>query len=165
MNLVSSMLSMRGQNKGIHVGGLYHHTLILFLSKVENKSIKGVSDFHLIWTLINGYIGPHIAQVWVIFQILNAAIPQVFPSLEITMPTYLAYVEWFLALSTTSDPQHIMHKVMQLTQCRCQSAGVIPVDSIIGSTHLIPRFGHIVPQDWNSFTVLKHCDTFYINPF
>jgi hypothetical protein len=101
----------------------------------------------------------------VIFQIPTTAIPQVFPSPEITVPTYLAYVEWFSALSTTLDLQHMMHKVTRLTQHGHWSAGVIPADSIIGSTHLIPKFGHIVPQDWNSFTVLEQCDTFYINPF
>jgi hypothetical protein len=85
------------------VVGLYHHALILFSSKVENKSIKGVSDFHPTWTLINGYTGPYVVQVRVIFQIPTVAIPQVFPSLEITVLTYLAYVEWFSALSTTPD--------------------------------------------------------------
>src|SRR6266851_2212372 len=110
------MLSTRGRNKGIRVGRLYRHTLMQFLSKVENKSIKGVSDFHPTQTLINGYTGPHVAQVRVIFQIPNVAIPQVFPSPEITVPTYLAYVEWFSALSTTPDPQHMIHKVTRLTQ-------------------------------------------------
>ena len=45
------------------------------LVKVENKSIKGVSDFHPTWTLINGYTGPRVVQVRVIFQILTMAIP------------------------------------------------------------------------------------------
>ena len=46
---------------------------------------------------------------------------------------------------------------------RC--ASVIPVDSIIGSVHLIPRFGPVTPREWNSFSVLELCNTFYVNPF
>ena len=42
---------------------------------------------------------------------------------------------------------------------------MIAVESIIQSVHLIPQFGPIVPQEWNSFTVLEHCNTFYVNPF
>ena len=159
------MPSMLGRNKRIHVGGLYLHTSILFSSKVENKPAKGVSEFHSSLTLINGHTGPHVAQVQVIFQIPNAAIQMVFPSPETTAPTHLAYVEWFSTLSTTPDPQHMMHKVSRLTRRGRWCAGVIPADSIMGSVHLIPRFGCIVPQDCNSFTVLKQCETFYINPF
>jgi hypothetical protein len=39
------------------------------------------------------------------------------------------------------------------------------VDSILGSVHLIPCFGCVVPPEWNSFTVLEKCDTFYVNVF
>ena len=159
------MPSMLGRNKRIRVGGLYLHASILFSLKVENKPAKGVSEFHSSLTLINGYTGPRIAQVRVVFQILNAAIPKVFPSPDITVPTHLAYIEWFSALSTTPDPRHMMHKVSRLMRHGCRCAGVIPADSILGSVHLIPRFGHVVPREWNSFTVLEQCESFYINPF
>jgi len=59
----------------------------------------------------------------------------------------------------------MMHKVSQLTWRGRRCAGVISADSILGSVHLIPRFGHVVPQEWNSFTVLEQCESFYINPF
>jgi hypothetical protein len=58
-----------------------------------------------------------------------------------------------------------MHRVLRLTQCGHWCMGVIPTDSVLGSIHLIPRFGHVVPPDWNSFTVLEQCETFYVNPF
>jgi hypothetical protein len=156
---------MLGRNKGIRVGGLYRHASTLFLSKVENKPAKGVSDFHPNVTLINGHTGPRIAQVRAVFQIPNVAIPMVFPLSETVAPTYLAYVEWFSALSTTPDPRHMLHKVSRLTRRGRRCAGIIPADSILGSVHLIPRFGQVVPRDWNCFTVLEQCDTFYINPF
>ena len=124
-----------------------------------------VCDIHPGLTPIKGYTGPRVAQVRVVFEIPNAAIPQVFPSPDITVPTHLAYVEWFSALSTTPDPRHKMHKVSRLTRRGCQCACIISADSILGSVHLIPRFGHVVPREWNSFTVLEQCETFYINPF
>jgi len=51
------------QNSRIRVGELSHHTLIQFLSKVENKLAKGVKvyDLHPGLTLINEYTGPCIA--------------------------------------------------------------------------------------------------------
>lgn len=58
-----------------------------------------------------------------------------------------------------------MYKVSRLTHGGRRRAAVIPVDSIIGSVHLIPRFGPAMPQDWNSFSVLEQCSTFYVNSF
>ena len=44
---------------------------------------------------------------------------------------------------------------------------IISLDAIVSSIHLFPR---IIPNslplaNWNSFTVLEHCNSFYINPF
>jgi hypothetical protein len=33
------------------------------------------------------------------------------------------------------------------------------------SVHLIPQFELVVPLNWNTFSVLKQCLTFFINPF
>ena len=160
------MPSTWGQNKGIRVGGLSYRALILFLPKGENKLAKGIKvcDFHPDLSLIKRYTGPRVVQVQVIFQIPNTAIPKVFLP-ETTVPTHLAYVEWFSALSNTPDPRHMLHKVSRLTQHGRRCASIIPVDSILGSVHLIPRFGHVVPPEWNSFTVLEQCASFYVNPF
>ena len=48
---------------------------------------------------------------------------------------------------------------------RACSAGIIPVDWIVHSVHLLPCFGPVVPQEWNSFTVLDLCQMFYVNLF
>jgi hypothetical protein len=114
--------------------------------------------------MINEYTGPRIAQVRVLFQIPNAVLPKVFPP-ETTVPTHLAYVEWFSHLPTTPDPRHRMHRVSRLTRHGRWCVGIIPADAILGSIYLIPRFGRVVPQEWNSFTVLEKCETFYVNPF
>jgi hypothetical protein len=50
---------------------------------------------------------------------------------------HLAYVERFLPLSATRDVNHLMYRVTRLTQNDRQRAAVIPVESIIGSVHLL----------------------------
>ena len=98
------------------------------------------------------------------FELPSRVIPEVFSAID-TPPKYLAYVEWFTPLPRSSDPKHSMYRVSRVIQDRCRSASMIAVESIIRSVHLIPQFGPIVPQEWNSFTVLEHCNTFYVNPF
>lgn len=161
------MPSTRGQNEEIHAGGLSHHGLTPFSLKAGIKPVKGIKvrHFHSSFTLINEYTGPRIAQVRVIFQFPNAAISKVFPSPQTKVPSHLAYVEWFSPLSSTPDPRHMLHRVSRLTRRGRRCMGVIPADSVLGSVHLIPRFGQVVPPNWNSFTVLEQCESFYVNPF
>jgi hypothetical protein len=142
---------------------------------VRNKSQSGTRDqgnkgksylcLYQCPNLANWYPGYRIAQVHVVFKIPNKVIHEVSPSLDTTPPTHLAYVEWFSPLSATPDPKHRMHRVSKLTQNGRRCSGIIPVDSILSSVHLIPRFGPVTPPDWSSFTVLDQCDTFYVNTF
>ena len=78
---------------------------------------------------------------------------------------HLAYVEWFMPLAVAPDPKHHMYKVTRATRNRCRSASIIWVDSILSSVHLFPRFGATTPQEWNTFTVLEQCNSFYVNLF
>ncbi|KAH8976821.1 hypothetical protein EDB92DRAFT_2012952 [Lactarius akahatsu] len=105
--------------------------------------------------------GNRIAQVRVVFQIPTKVVHDVFFH---DAPTHLAYVEWFSPLSPTPDINHLMYKVSRLMDGGRRRAAVIPVGSIIGSVHLIPRFGPVTP-DWNSFSVLEQCSIFYVNSF
>jgi len=61
------------------MGGLSYYASTPFLLKAENKLVKEIKicDFHSSLTLINGYTGPCIVQVQVVFQILNMAISKV----------------------------------------------------------------------------------------
>ena len=99
----------------------------------------------------------------VVFQIPKRAILNVTPSLGTS--THLAYVEWFSPLTAAPDPKHHMYKVTRLMKNGRRSAGVIRVDSILGSMHLFPQFGATVPQEWNNLNVLEQCNAFYVNPF
>jgi len=100
----------------------------------------------------------------VVFELPNRVIPEMFGSLN-TPPKHLAYVEWFTPLPATPDPKHGMYRVSRLTENGRRSASVITIGSIVRSIHLIPQFGPVVPREWNSFTVLELCNSFYINPF
>ncbi|KAH9014404.1 hypothetical protein EDB84DRAFT_1277679 [Lactarius hengduanensis] len=113
----------------------------------------------------NGY---RIAQVRVVFQLPNKAIPEVFPTLDTAVtspPAHLAYVKWFSPIPTRPDANHLMYRVSRLMHNGHRRASIIPVSSIISSIHLFPRFDHRIPLEWNTFSVLELCHTFYINPF
>ncbi|KAI9429387.1 hypothetical protein H4582DRAFT_2089339 [Lactarius indigo] len=51
--------------------------------------------------VMHGNHGNRIAQVRVVFQLPDKVIPNLFPSSDTTVPSYLAYVEWFSPLSAT----------------------------------------------------------------
>ena len=58
-----------------------------------------------------------------------------------------------------------MYKVSQLKPDKRGRTGIIPVELILGSIHLFPRFDPSTPQDRTSYTVLEDSTTFFINPF
>ena len=84
---------------------------------------------------------------------------------SVTLPKYLAYIEWFSPLSAARNADHLMYRVTQSTRNGSWSAEIIPVGSILCSVHLIPQLGPMVPQNMCTFSVLKQCHTFFINPF
>ncbi|KAH9011763.1 hypothetical protein EDB85DRAFT_1878270, partial [Lactarius pseudohatsudake] len=107
-----------------------------------------------------------IAQVRVVFQLPNKVLSELFPSADIAPPTHLTYVEWFSPIPTTPDSNSGLYKVSRLTRNGRCLAGVIPVDSIYSSVHLLPRFGQLEDiTGCNTFSVLELCHSFYINPF
>jgi len=116
--------------------------------------------------------GRRIAQVHVVFQIPTSVISQMFPSLsscvaQVQVPTHLAYIEWFNPIPTTPDRNHGLYKVSRSLSQGRRRAGIISVDTIVSSIHLFPRLipGASPPEDLTSFSVLEHCQSFYINPF
>ena len=105
-----------------------------------------------------------VAQVRVVFQLPSKIIRQVILSSEVTLPMHLAYVEWFSPIPTTPESNSLLYKVSRLTQDSRNLASIIPINTILCSVHLFPRFR----QDtltWNTFSVLELCPSFYINPF
>ncbi|KAH9175218.1 hypothetical protein EDB89DRAFT_2113355 [Lactarius sanguifluus] len=100
--------------------------------------------------------GLRIAQVRVVFQLPGKVLPQLFPSVDIALPTHLAYVEWFSPIPTMPDSNSRLYRV----------SSIIPVDNIYASVHLLPHFGQLEDTPGcNTFSVLELCPSFYINPF
>ena len=104
-------------------------------------------------------------QVRVIFEIPSKVLHNVFLGSETTPPRHLAYVEWFSPIPAAPGPNHLLYKVTRLTHCEQWCASIIPVDTIHRSVHLLPIFGQHMSQDWDTFSVLKKCNAFYVNPF
>ncbi|KAI9429265.1 hypothetical protein H4582DRAFT_1827220 [Lactarius indigo] len=116
--------------------------------------------------VMHGNHGNRIAQVRVVFQLPDRVIPNLFSSSDTTIPSYLAYVEWFSPLSATPDNNNLMYKVSRLIHQDRRRAAIIPVESVLCSVHLLPRLtGPVGPHNCNSFSVLDQCSTFYVNPF
>jgi hypothetical protein len=134
----------------------------------QQGRVQGKS--HSYWPSVNlrltdRYSGLQIAQIRVVFHLPTNAVPEVCPSLDTSPATHLAYVEWFSPLARTPDAPHHMYQVSRLMRDSERCAGIIPVDWVLCSIHLLPRFGPVVPREWNSFTVLDQCHNFYVNPF
>ena len=146
-----------------HVIPARFDSVIVQQDSLHSQGLKGKPYLYQTECLTNHCTGICIAQVRVMFQIPRRAINEVAPSLD-TSP-HLAYVEWFSPLAAAPDPKHRMYKVTRVTQNGHRSASIIRVDSILSSVHLFPRFGATTPQEWNTFTVLDQCNSFYINPF
>jgi len=123
-----------------------------------------VAFFTEVWVEHNPFSGYRIAQVRVVFELPDRVISEVFSN-DITPPKHMAYVEWFGPLSARPDTKHGMYRVSRLIENGHRAASVIALKSIVRSVHLIPQFGPVKPQEWNSFTVLDVCNKFYVNPF
>ena len=108
--------------------------------------------------------GYWVAQVRIVFEIPTKIVLEVFRSVD-PPPKHLAYIEWFTPIPVTPNPKHSMYRVSRKIENGKRSASVIRVESIIRSVYLILHFGPVKPHKWHSFTVLKLCNTFYINLF
>ena len=131
---------------------------------VHGNNGEFCSDLHSQGHVLITMSGHRIAQVRVVFQIPSNVIPKVFPT-STTIPSHLAYVEWFSPLSATLDSNSSMYKISRLIHHGRRRAAIIPVERIRCSVHLLPRFGPAAPHDWKSFSVLDQSNTFYVNPF
>jgi hypothetical protein len=101
----------------------------------------------------------------VVFEIPSKVVQEIFPGSNVTPPQHLAYVEWFSPIPANPGPNHLLYKVTRLTHNGRRRASIIPVNTILRSVHLFPVFGQHTLQEWNTFSVLELCTTFYINPF
>ncbi|KAM6489582.1 hypothetical protein JOM56_005636, partial [Amanita muscaria] len=64
----------------------------------------------------------------------------------------LTYVEWFTPLHS-HVPDAGMYQIWHSTHMWQPCASVIPIEQIIWTCHLIPKFSQCVPTGWTSENV------------
>jgi hypothetical protein len=99
------------------------------------------------------------AQVRIIFDL-----PQKFLQQHSDSRTHLAYIEWFWPFRQP-DLTTEMFIVTRASHDGQPVAGIISLDRIIGTCHLIPRFGTGVNNSWTHRNVMVKCKRFYLNPW
>ncbi|KAI0054653.1 hypothetical protein BV25DRAFT_1873302 [Artomyces pyxidatus] len=114
----------------------------------------------------HGVKGQRVGQVRLVFRLSETASAHTFDP-QTTTPTHLAYVEWFSKFKPAPEDHHEMYRITRSyeQQGERRMVSIIPVDKLVCSVHLIPRFGPEAPRDWTSGNVLEICEAFYVNSF
>jgi len=102
--------------------------------------------------------GLRVAQLRVIFTMPEHLRTQ-------NIPKRLAYIEWFTPFRAPNNDSGF-YSVTRSHQNRTPSAAIIPIDSIVSSCHLIPKFGtKFHPARWDSAEILEECTSFLLNKY
>ncbi|KAI0816851.1 hypothetical protein BC628DRAFT_1479638 [Trametes gibbosa] len=112
-------------------------------------------------------IGVHryqVVQLRLVFRVPAWALATLFPN-HPSPPEYLAYIEHFTPFTSLPDPTTGLYQVIRSVRGSSRLASIIPVDRIVRSCHLLPRFWAVAPREWTSSNVLEKCSTFYVNAF
>ncbi|KAF8881107.1 hypothetical protein BD779DRAFT_1675598 [Infundibulicybe gibba] len=72
------------------------------------------------------------------------------------LPTHLAYIEWFTPFRERQRDSKL-HMVKRSTQNRGPAAEIIPIEHIISSCHLSPKFGTTHRATWTPDEALEQC--------
>ncbi|KAJ3898941.1 hypothetical protein F5879DRAFT_1063908 [Lentinula edodes] len=81
-------------------------------------------------------------------------------------PKHLAYVEWFTKFTRVPEPHSGLYRVKkQMNVDGTPAASVIPVEMILRSVHLLPKWGGAVPSGWTGENVLDLAPSFLLNIF
>ncbi|KAG2113682.1 hypothetical protein DEU56DRAFT_874333 [Suillus clintonianus] len=115
---------------------------------------EGEVNVHTQGTALEGL---RVAQVRFLFDLP--------PHLRIAgQPFYLALIKWFKPFHGCNNLLK-MHSVSRSYVGQAPRAEVIPITHIVGSCHLIPKFGTHADPMWRADEVLDVCKTFYVNPW
>lgn len=106
-----------------------------------------------------------IGQIRVVFSVPEDAVRHLFHG-DTQPPQHPAYVEWFTPFTHSPDPNSRMYRVKRAAHNNgCAIASIIPLSLIKRSVHLIPKWGHRVPDEWSSDNVLSFSPSFFLNSF
>ena len=57
-----------------------------------------------------------------------------------------------------------MYQITRSFRNRYRHTSIIPVNQIVRSCHLIPKFGTKIGHTWNAENVLDYAEVYYLNP-
>ncbi|KAJ4464806.1 hypothetical protein C8R41DRAFT_872014 [Lentinula lateritia] len=101
-----------------------------------------------------------VGRVRAIFSLPEDKLDAMFP------PKHLAYVEWFTKFTRVPEPHSGLYRVKkQMDVDGTAAASVIPVEMILRSAHLLPKWGGAVPSGWTGENVLDLAPSFLLNIF
>lgn len=77
----------------------------------------------------------------------------------------LAYVEWFTPFRAPHSDSGLF-PITRASRNNEPVSEIIPLNSIVSSCHLIPRFGtNYHPAKWETDNVLEKCKSFFVNKY
>jgi hypothetical protein len=106
--------------------------------------------------------GLRIAQVRVLFDLPAHFLPESSTLQTRSTPTQLAYVEWFKPFHHR-DLLTGMFRLSRAMRSGLPLSEIVPLDRIVGSVHLVPRFGTTTDRRWSHNSVLEQCSSFLLN--
>jgi len=113
-------------------------------SDTKQGQVKGKSYWSSV-NLADWYSGLQVAQVHTVFYLPNRAICEVCPLLDTLPTTFLTYIEWFSPLVAIPDAIYCMYRILRMMKDGEPCRGIIPVDWVLCSVHLLPCFRPVVP--------------------
>ncbi|KAJ3918636.1 hypothetical protein F5877DRAFT_90546 [Lentinula edodes] len=106
-----------------------------------------------------------VARLRAVFSLPEDKLDTLFPA-NCHPPKHLAYVEWFSKFPRSHEPHSRLYRVKkEINGDGTVAASVIPVEMIIRSVHLLPKWGGTVPSEWTGETVLDLSPSFLLNIF
>ncbi|KAJ3963831.1 hypothetical protein EV361DRAFT_874515, partial [Lentinula raphanica] len=106
-----------------------------------------------------------IGWIRVVFSIPNNRLDTLLPA-NVPLPTHLAYVEWFTKFARSPEAFSDLYRVKRNVLADGKiAASILPLEWIMRSVHLFPKWGGTVPPEWTSESVLDGAPSFTVNVF
>ncbi|KAJ3752644.1 hypothetical protein EV360DRAFT_54847 [Lentinula raphanica] len=106
-----------------------------------------------------------IARVRTVFSIPEDKLDTLFPP-NCPPPKYLAYVEWFTKFGANPERHSGLYRIKkQVSATGTIASSIIPLENILRSAHLLPKWGGAVPAHWSNENVVDQAPSFLLNIF